>query len=150
LAAIRSRARPTFSESAGGRHHGGVTHQLKQAPGGGMRAIGDSGPSGPMPGDVIDVTVGEVAHGGWCVGRPADPATRADPGTLADPAIPAVGGHLVLFVRHALPGELVRARVTSATAKFARADAVEIVRAAPERVSPPCPYARPGGCGGCD
>jgi tRNA/tmRNA/rRNA uracil-C5-methylase (TrmA/RlmC/RlmD family) len=36
------------------------------------------------------------------------------------------------------------------TARFARADAVEIVAAAPDRVRPPCPYAGPGGCGGCD
>jgi tRNA/tmRNA/rRNA uracil-C5-methylase (TrmA/RlmC/RlmD family) len=56
----------------------------------------------------------------------------------------------VLFVRHALPGELIKAVVTQTTAKFARADATEIIRAAPERVSAPCPYARPGGCGGCD
>ena len=57
---------------------------------------------------------------------------------------------MVVFVRHALPGERVRAVVTSATARFARADAVEILVPAPGRVSPPCPYAGPGGCGGCD
>jgi tRNA/tmRNA/rRNA uracil-C5-methylase (TrmA/RlmC/RlmD family) len=33
---------------------------------------------------------------------------------------------------------------------LARADAVEILAAAPGRVHAPCPYARPGGCGGCD
>src|SRR4029077_10855668 len=55
-----------------------------------------------------------------------------------------------LFVRHALPGELVRAVVTQTTAKFSRADATEILRPAAERVRPPCPYAHPGGCGGCD
>jgi tRNA/tmRNA/rRNA uracil-C5-methylase (TrmA/RlmC/RlmD family) len=56
----------------------------------------------------------------------------------------------VLFVRHALPGELVRAVVTQATARFARAEATEILEASPDRVHAPCPYARPGGCGGCD
>jgi len=59
-------------------------------------------------------------------------------------------GNFVVFVRHALPGEQVRAVVTQLTAKFARADAVEIIEPAPERVRPPCPYAQPGGCGGCD
>jgi len=53
-------------------------------------------------------------------------------------------------VRHALPGEQVRARVTDATASFARADAIEVLRASPDRVAPRCPHARPGGCGGCD
>jgi tRNA/tmRNA/rRNA uracil-C5-methylase (TrmA/RlmC/RlmD family) len=57
---------------------------------------------------------------------------------------------LVVFVRHALPGELVRAVVTQATARFARADAVEVLAASPDRVPPPCPYAGPVRCGGCD
>jgi tRNA/tmRNA/rRNA uracil-C5-methylase (TrmA/RlmC/RlmD family) len=76
------------------------------------------------------VTVGGVAHGGWCVARPDDGP--------------------VVFVRHALPGERVRARLTEVTARFARAEAVEIVTASPDRVQPPCPYAGPGRCGGCD
>src|SRR5207248_10980480 len=59
-------------------------------------------------------------------------------------------GGRVVFVRHALPGETVRARITQAGAKFARADAIEILAASPDRVEPPCPHARPGGCGGCD
>jgi len=42
------------------------------------------------------------------------------------------------------------ARVTSATRSFLRADAVEIIEASPDRVVPPCPYAGPGLCGGCD
>lgn len=57
---------------------------------------------------------------------------------------------MVVFVRHALPGERVRAVITQTTARFARADVAEVIQAAPERVSPPCPHARPGGCGGCD
>lgn len=70
---------------------------------------------------------------------------------------PATGGAVgrlvdgrVVFVRHGLPGELVRVAVTESTSKFSRGDAVEILEASPERVQPPCPYAHPGGCGGCD
>lgn len=70
---------------------------------------------------------------------------------------PAVGGGVgrasdgrVVFIRHALVGELVRVRVTGETTKYLRADAVQVLEASAERVSAPCGYARPGGCGGCD
>ncbi len=58
----------------------------------------------------------------------------------------------VVFVRHTLPGERVLARVTEGGAKdrFWRADAEQVLQAAPERVPPPCPLSGPGGCGGCD
>jgi tRNA/tmRNA/rRNA uracil-C5-methylase (TrmA/RlmC/RlmD family) len=85
----------------------------------------------PDAGDLVELSVGEAAHGGWCVAR-AEEHGR------------------VIFVRHALPGERVRAVITQTTAKLARADAVEIIEAAASRVEPPCPQARPGGCGGCD
>ncbi|MEV0158639.1 class I SAM-dependent RNA methyltransferase [Nonomuraea fuscirosea] len=75
------------------------------------------------------MTVGPVAHGGWCVARHEG---------------------RVVFVRHALPGERVIAEVTEETTRFLRADAVEILEASPDRVVPPCPYAGPGRCGGCD
>ena len=81
-------------------------------------------------GQVIQVTTVDVAHGGWCVARPDDGP--------------------VVFVRHALPGETVRARITEVTSRLARAEAVEILAASPDRVEAPCPHARPGGCGGCD
>jgi len=90
--------------------------------------------NGAVPGDVLELTVGEAAHGGWCVARSGAPGERGQ----------------VVFVRHALPGERVRARVTSRTTRFARAEAVEILQASPDRVEPPCPYAHPDGCGGCD
>ena len=56
----------------------------------------------------------------------------------------------VIFVRHSLPGELVRVAVNETTSSFYRGDAIEILDPNPERVKPPCPYAHPGGCGGCD
>ncbi|MEU4578438.1 class I SAM-dependent RNA methyltransferase [Nonomuraea sp. NPDC023979] len=77
----------------------------------------------------LELTVGPVAHGGWCVARHEG---------------------RVVFVRHALPGERVRAEVTEETTRFLRADAVEILQPSPDRVVPPCPYAGPGLCGGCD
>jgi tRNA/tmRNA/rRNA uracil-C5-methylase (TrmA/RlmC/RlmD family) len=98
-------------------------------------------------GDVLELTVGEAVHGGSCVARPDEPGAAVQPGQTGQPGH---GSGPVLFVRHALPGERVRAVVTQTTSRFARADAIEIIRAAPERVSPPCPYAGPGGCGGCD
>jgi tRNA/tmRNA/rRNA uracil-C5-methylase (TrmA/RlmC/RlmD family) len=87
-------------------------------------------PVGYEVGETVEVTTEDVAQGGWCVARPA--------------------GFPVLFVRHALPGERVIARVTEVTSRFARADAVEILQPSPDRVEPPCRSARPGGCGGCD
>ena len=70
---------------------------------------------------------------------------------------PATGGGVgrlddgrVVFVRHSLPGELVRVEITETTTSFSRGDAVEVREPSVERVIPPCPYAHPGGCGGCD
>jgi tRNA/tmRNA/rRNA uracil-C5-methylase (TrmA/RlmC/RlmD family) len=96
-----------------------------------MVPVTSPGTSAPHAGDVLELTVGEAVHGGWCVSRQDDTGQA-------------------VFVRHALPGERVRATVTQLTTRFARADATQILRASPDRVVPPCPYARPGGCGGCD
>jgi tRNA/tmRNA/rRNA uracil-C5-methylase (TrmA/RlmC/RlmD family) len=87
-------------------------------------------PARPASDQELELVVGDVAQGGWCVAR--------------EP-----GGRVVL-VRHTLPGERVLARLTESTAKLARAEAVEILDASPDRVEPPCPHAHPGGCGGCD
>jgi len=59
-------------------------------------------------------------------------------------------GGRVLFVRHGLPGERVVAEIGEEHPRWARADAIEILEASPDRVAPPCPAAGPGGCGGCD
>ncbi|MQY25194.1 23S rRNA (uracil(1939)-C(5))-methyltransferase RlmD [Nocardia sp. RB56] len=57
----------------------------------------------------------------------------------------------MLFVRHGLPGELVRAEVTEDRGgSFCRAEAVEILEASPDRVPATCPVSGPGGAGCCD
>ncbi len=57
-------------------------------------------------------------------------------------------GGRVVFVEGALPGERVVARLTEERKDFARALAVEVLEASPDRVAPPCP-ALAAGCGGC-
>ncbi len=85
-----------------------------------------------LEGDLVEVTVGPPAHGGHCVARIGDAHGR------------------VVFVRHALPGERVTVEITELHRGYLRGDAVEVHEASPDRVEPPCPYAHPGGCGGCD
>ena len=82
-------------------------------------------------GDEVEVDVTTIAHGGHCIARHEGQ---------------------VLFVRHAVPGERVLARVTETGAgeRFVRADAVAVITASPDRVTPPCPWSGPGRCGGCD
>jgi tRNA/tmRNA/rRNA uracil-C5-methylase (TrmA/RlmC/RlmD family) len=72
-----------------------------------------------------------IAHGGHCVAR--------------------LDGRVV-FVRHALPGEVVLARLDpgSVDDRFWRADAVEVLEASPDRVPARCAISGAGGCGGCD
>ncbi|PZF79568.1 class I SAM-dependent RNA methyltransferase [Jiangella anatolica] len=84
-----------------------------------------------VAGTQVEVDVGPVAHGGVCVARHEGRA---------------------VFVRHALPGERVRIQVTEGGTedRFWRADAVEVLTPSPDRVDPPCPWAGPGKCGGCD
>jgi tRNA/tmRNA/rRNA uracil-C5-methylase (TrmA/RlmC/RlmD family) len=82
-------------------------------------------------GERYDVRPDRVAHGGFVVARHEG---------------------VVVFVRHALPGERVVVEVTEGQEgdRFLRADAVEVLEPSPHRVTPPCPFARPGLCGGCD
>ena len=84
-----------------------------------------------LVGERFEITPERVGHGGFVVGRHEGRA---------------------VFVRHALPGERVVAEVTEGSEgdRFLRADAVEVLDASPDRVEPPCPFAGPGRCGGCD
>lgn len=91
-------------------------------------------------GERFEAEVGPVAHGGHCIVRvPTDPSGRSTETR-------------VVFVRHAVPGERVVVEVTEGTDgdRFWRGDAVEVLDPSPDRVTPPCPYAGPGRCGGCD
>ena len=67
------------------------------------------------------------------------------------------GGHGIahaagrtIFVRFAIPGELVRIRVTDVNSKACRAEVVEVLAPSALRRSAPCAVFGPGGCGGCD
>ncbi len=53
----------------------------------------------------------------------------------------------VVFIPFTIPGERVRARVVKETKGFAEAVLVEVLKPAPSRITPPCPYF--GVCGGC-
>lgn len=86
-------------------------------------------PTDPEVGLELELEIGPVAHGGHCVARHEG---------------------RVVFVRHTLPGETVRARVTEGGKRFWRADAVEVVEASPDRVEPAWPAAGPGGVGGAE
>ncbi|MBO9520515.1 MAG: class I SAM-dependent RNA methyltransferase [Nocardioidaceae bacterium] len=84
-------------------------------------------------GDRVEAVCGPVAHGGHVVAR-----------------VPAGERQIVVFVRHALPGERVVVEITGVEKSFLRGDAVEVLDASPDRVTAPCPLAGPGLCGGCD
>jgi tRNA/tmRNA/rRNA uracil-C5-methylase (TrmA/RlmC/RlmD family) len=90
----------------------------------------DGGGAGAGSSELLELEVGAIAAGGGCVARAPDGK--------------------VVFVRHSLPGERVRARVTASTTSYLRADAVEILTRSPDRVEAPCPHSGPGRCGGCD
>src|SRR5215468_6287163 len=80
----------------------------------------------PRRGDVLDLTIDDLAFGGEGVGR--------------------VQGY-VLFVRGAVPGDRVRARVVEARSRFGRAVIESLETPSPDRVEAPCAYF--GRCGGC-
>jgi len=75
----------------------------------------------------VQLTVGELAHGGAALAR--------------------VDGRVV-FVEGAIPGETVEADITHRRKDFWRAQATAVLEPAATRVDPPCPYFK-AGCGGC-
>jgi 23S rRNA (uracil1939-C5)-methyltransferase len=73
----------------------------------------------PRAGDEVDLTIDRLAHGGAGVAR--------------------LDGYVV-FVRGAIPGDRVRARVTKSKRSFAEADSVELLEPSPDRVEPESPH----------
>ncbi|GAB49428.1 class I SAM-dependent RNA methyltransferase [Mobilicoccus pelagius] len=116
-----------------GRGRSGGPRRERSA--GGDRRRGRERPPAPnkesLVGAEAELDLTDIAHGGRCVGR--------------------VEGQVV-FVRHGIPGERVRAVVTKGREgdRFVFADAVEVLTPSEDRVEPRCPVAVPGGCGGCD
>lgn len=55
---------------------------------------------------------------------------------------------LTLFVSLAAPGDVLRVQIDRLRGKVAFASVLEIIKASPARVEPPCPYF--GRCGGCN
>ena len=80
-------------------------------------------------GQIVEVEIGAVAHGGHFVAR--------------------YNGQ-VIFVRHGITGELAKVEITAVAAKIAHGDAIEILTPSAHRVLAPCEFSGPGGCGGCD
>ena len=54
---------------------------------------------------------------------------------------------VTFFVKDALIGDVIRAKVTKMKKSYGYARLIEILTPSPDRVEPVCPYARP--CGGC-
>jgi tRNA/tmRNA/rRNA uracil-C5-methylase (TrmA/RlmC/RlmD family) len=75
------------------------------------------------------LTTGPAANGGSCVAR--------DDGR-------------VVFVRYALPGETVRARVVADRGSYRHADVIEVLDPSPDRIDSLCPIAGADGAGCCD
>src|SRR3954468_6479732 len=73
----------------------------------------------PRNGDELELTVDRLAYGGAGVAR---------------------SDGYVVFVRGAVPGDRVRARVTKSKRSFAEADAVELLTPSPDRVEPVAPH----------
>ncbi len=80
-------------------------------------------------GDLIEVHIEKVAHGGHFIAR---------------------HNGAVIFVRHAIPGEQCTIEITSTGSSFNRGDVVNVIAPSEFRVQPPCQYAHKSGCGGCD
>ena len=77
----------------------------------------------------LTLSVGPPANGGSCVAR---------------------HDGRVVFVRYALPGETVRARIIEEKDAYWHAEALEILEPSPDRIASLCPIAGPGGAGCCD
>jgi 23S rRNA (uracil1939-C5)-methyltransferase len=76
-------------------------------------------PARPRQGDELELSIESLAHGGAGVAR---------------------SDGFVVFVRGAVPGDRVRARVSKSKRSFAEADVAELLEPSPERVEPAAPH----------
>ena len=82
-------------------------------------------------------------------GTPEDLVVRAGPAANGGSCV-ARHEARVVFVRYALPGELLRVRVTSQRGSYWHAEALEVLEPSPDRIAPLCPIAGVDGAGCCD
>lgn len=96
-----------------------------------MTPVSSGAEAASLVGRRVLVDIGSIAHGGHCVARHEG---------------------RVVFVRHGIPGETALVEITEGreNSRFLRGDVVEVTSPSADRVAPPCPYAGPGRCGGCD
>ncbi len=73
----------------------------------------------PRTGDELELKIDRLAHGGAGVAR--------------------LDGYVV-FVRGAVPGDRVKARVTKSKRSFAEADSIELLEPSPDRIEPVAPH----------
>jgi 23S rRNA (uracil1939-C5)-methyltransferase len=81
----------------------------------------------PRPGDIVDLDIAALAYGGQGVARLED---------------------FVIFVRAAVPGDRVRARVMRRKKSHAEAKVLEVLSPSPRRVPAVCEHT--ADCGGCE
>ena len=84
-------------------------------------------------GDVVELRIGALASDGRGIGR----LTGQDAPGDRD----ASGAGLTVFVGGALPGQMVRARITTVRKRLAEADVTAVVRPSPEEREALCPRA---------
>ena len=90
--------------------------------------MSETPPPPPWPTE-LTLTTGPPANGGSCVARHEG---------------------RVVFVRYALPGETVKARVVSDHGSYWHADVVEVIEPSADRIDSLCPIAGVDGAGCCD
>jgi 23S rRNA (uracil1939-C5)-methyltransferase len=96
-----------------------------------MTETTETPPANPAPGpeaaDILELNVAEMTYGASALARTAE-------GQVA-------------FVDDGLPGERVRAAVSTRRRNYLQTRVLEVLKASPSRVQPPCPYVPE--CGGC-
>jgi 23S rRNA (uracil1939-C5)-methyltransferase len=84
-----------------------------------MKGVESAQATRPRRGDELELRIDRLAYGGAGVAR---------------------SNGYVVFVRGAVPGDRVRARVTKSKRSFAEADSVELLEPSPDRVEPLAPH----------